>query len=69
MPNTVHINILKIAKAPQEYIDAAVNFLCTSCEHTATSKQAAFKVACTVGVISAYLTLSLVEMVGSEDYG
>ena len=39
LPNTVLINILKTAKAPPEYIDAAVKHLCNTCEVAAPKKQ------------------------------
>ena len=39
MPNAVMITILKTAKAPKEFIQAAGNMLCTSCVLTARKKQ------------------------------
>ena len=39
MPKSVMMEILKLAKAPKEYVQAALNMRCTACDVTADPKQ------------------------------
>ena len=39
MPSSVIIEILKLAKAPEEYVQAALNMRCTACDVIADPKQ------------------------------